>query len=90
MIEMVVPLMSNGFLQRTVYGISIASTKASFMAAAKGLIAPIVNKHHEARDSTRSVFLGELMAILVPDAGLWEVSGQPLGIVEGPFEYIEL
>jgi len=90
MIEMMVSLVANGFLPRIANGASIASTKASFVAAAIHLVAPVVDKHYEAGASTSSVFLGELMAVLVSDARLWEVSGKPIGIIEGLLEYLKI
>jgi len=90
MIEVVITLMTNGFLQRTVHLASIASMEASFMAAAIPPVAPVMDEHHEAGDSTSPVFFCELMAVLVSDAGLREVSGKPVGIVEGLLEYLNI
>ena len=90
MIEMVVPLVANGFLPRIANGASIASSKASFVAAAIHLVAPVVDKNHETGAPTGSVFLGELMAVLVCDARLSEVSVKPIGIIEGLLEYLEI
>jgi hypothetical protein len=53
-------------------------------------IAPVVNKHREAGETTSSVASSELMAVLVPDSRLWEVSGEPVRVVEGFVEYLEI
>jgi hypothetical protein len=60
------------------------------MAAAIGLVAPVVNKNYEAGESTSSIFCGELMTVLVPDVRFWEVSGKPVGAVEGFLEYLKI
>jgi len=60
------------------------------MAATVGPVAPVVNKHYEAGESTSSVVCGELMAVLVADARLWEVSGKPVGRVIGVPEYLKM
>jgi hypothetical protein len=73
--EMVVPLMADSLLQRTEPRPSIPSTKAGFVSTAIRLVATVMDKHHEAGESTSSVFFGELGAVLVPDMRLWEVSG---------------
>lgn len=60
------------------------------MAAAICSVAPVVNKDSETGESTSSVFYGELMAVLVPYARFWEVSGKPVGTVEDVLEYIKI
>jgi hypothetical protein len=90
MIEMVVPLMADDLLQRTVPRPSIPYTKASFVSTAIRLVAPVMDKHHEAGESTSSVFLSDLGAALVPDVRLWEVSGEPVSVVEGVFQYLKI
>ena len=60
------------------------------MAATISPIAPVVDKDSEAGESTISVFGGELMAVLIPDARLWEVSCKPVGIMEVFLEYLKV
>ena len=72
------------------HGATIASTKAFIMAATISPVAPVVDKNNEAGESTSSILRSELMAVLVPDARLWEVSGKPGGIVEGFLEYLKI
>ena len=90
MIEVVIALMTNGFLHRTVRLAVIASAKASVMAAAIRLVAPVMDEYYEAGEPASSVFFGELVAVLVSDARLWEVSGEPVRIVEGLAEYLKI
>ena len=90
MIEVVIALMTNGFLQRTVHLASSASTEAGFMAAAVRPVAPVMDEHDEAGEATSSVFFCEPMAVLVSDARLWEVSREPVGIVEDLPEYLKI
>ena len=68
---------------------SISPTEASFMAAAIRPVAPVMDEHHETGESTGSIFFCKFMAVLVSDARLWEVSGKPVGIVEGLTEYLK-
>jgi hypothetical protein len=82
MIKMVVPLMTDSSLQRTVRRSSIPTTRAGFVPAAIGVVTPVVHKNHEAGEPTSSVFRGELMAVPVADARLWEVFGKPVGALD--------
>ena len=60
------------------------------MAATISAVAPVVDKDSEAGESTISVFGGEFMAVLVPDARFREVSCKPVGIVEVFLEYLKI
>ena len=64
--------------------------RARFMVAAISLVAQVVNKHNETGESTSSVFYGELMAVLVPYAGFWEVFGMPVGTLKGVLEHLKM
>jgi hypothetical protein len=87
MIKMVIALVTNGFLERTVHS---ASIKAMSIAAAIGPVVPFMYKHRKTRDTTDAVFLGELRAVRVSNVGLREVSSKPDRVVEGLFEFHEI
>jgi hypothetical protein len=58
--------------------------------AAIDVVTPVVDKHHEAGETTSSVFYGELMAVPVADAWLCEVFGEPVGALEVTFEDLKI
>ena len=60
------------------------------MEAVEIPVAPVVNKNSETGESTSSVFYGELMTVLVPYAGFWEVSGKPAGTIEDVLECLKI